>query len=32
MIPTALGWFMLLAAQRVADDNDWNKWVVSVIS
>jgi NADH-quinone oxidoreductase subunit H len=32
MIPTALGWFMLLAALRVADDNDWNKWWVAIIS
>jgi NADH-quinone oxidoreductase subunit H len=32
LIPASLGWFMLLAAQRVADDNDWNKWVVSLIS
>ena len=32
MIPVALGWFMLLAAQRVAGDNDWNRWVVSIIA
>jgi len=32
MIPTALGWFMLLAAQRVADDENWNKLLVSTIS
>ena len=32
LIPTSLGWFMLLAAQRVASDNGWNKWAVSVVS
>ena len=32
LIPSSLGWFMLLAAQRVADDNGWNKWVVSLVS
>src|SRR6476469_7353506 len=32
LIPVALGWFMLLSAQRVAGDNDWNRWVVSVIA
>jgi NADH-quinone oxidoreductase subunit H len=32
LIPTSLGWFMLLAAQRVASDNGWNKWLVSAIS
>jgi NADH-quinone oxidoreductase subunit H len=32
LIPTSLGWFLLLAAQRVASDNDWNKWVVSIVS
>ena len=32
LIPTSLGWFLLLAAQRVANDNDWNKWVVSIVS
>jgi len=32
LIPTSLGWFLLLAAQRVANDNDWNKWVVSLVS
>ncbi len=32
LIPASLGWFMLLAAQRVATDNNWNKWAVSVIS
>ncbi len=32
LIPSALGWFILLAAQRVADDNDWNTWLVSGVS
>ena len=32
LIPTSLGWFLLLAAQRVASDNGWNKWVVSIAS
>jgi NADH-quinone oxidoreductase subunit H len=32
LIPTSLGWFLLLAAQRVASDNGWNKWWVSIIS
>lgn len=32
LIPTSLGWFMLLAAQRLARDKDWNILVVSVIS
>ncbi len=32
LIPASLGWFMLLAAQRVATDNNWNKWAVSIIS
>jgi NADH-quinone oxidoreductase subunit H len=30
MIPLALGWFMLLAAFRVARDNDWNLAAVGV--
>ena len=32
LIPASLGWFLLLAAQRVASDNSWNKWWVSGIS
>ena len=32
LIPASLGWFLLLAAQRVASDNGWNKWWVSGIS
>jgi NADH-quinone oxidoreductase subunit H len=31
MIPVAFGWFMLLAALRVARDVGWNQWVVGVI-
>ena len=30
LIPVALGWFLLLAAIRVGDDNDWNPVVVVV--
>ena len=32
LIPASLGWFLLLAAQRVASDNNWNKWWVSGVS
>ncbi len=32
LIPASLGWFILLAAQRVASDNNWNKWAVSILS
>jgi NADH-quinone oxidoreductase subunit H len=32
LIPVSLGWFMLLAAIRVADDNDWNRWVVGAVA
>ncbi len=32
LIPSSLGWFMLLAAQRVGRDNNWNTWLVSGIS
>ncbi|HEY4332027.1 MAG TPA: NADH-quinone oxidoreductase subunit NuoH [Ilumatobacteraceae bacterium] len=32
LIPSSLGWFMLLAAQRVGRDRDWNTWLVSGIS
>jgi NADH-quinone oxidoreductase subunit H len=28
LIPVALGWFLLLAAIRVADDQSWNSLVV----
>jgi NADH-quinone oxidoreductase subunit H len=32
MIPLALGWFMLLAAFRVGQDEGWNKWAVGIVS
>ncbi|HRE02019.1 MAG TPA: NADH-quinone oxidoreductase subunit H [Ilumatobacteraceae bacterium] len=32
LIPSSLGWFIVLAAQRVGDDNDWNPVVVTVIT
>ena len=32
LIPLSLGWFMLLAALRVADDNAWNKYAVGGIA
>lgn len=32
MIPLALGWFMLLAAFRIGQDNDWNRWAVGLVS
>jgi NADH-quinone oxidoreductase subunit H len=28
LIPLALGWLLLIAALRVANDNDWNRWAV----
>ncbi|MFM2077164.1 MAG: NADH-quinone oxidoreductase subunit [Actinomycetota bacterium] len=31
MIPLALGWFMLLAAFRVGQDNHWNRALVGII-
>jgi NADH-quinone oxidoreductase subunit H len=31
LIPLALGWFMLLAAFRVGQDNNWNRALVGVI-
>jgi NADH-quinone oxidoreductase subunit H len=31
MIPLALGWFMLLAAFRIGDDQDWNGFAVGII-
>ncbi|MEO6123885.1 MAG: NADH-quinone oxidoreductase subunit H, partial [Ilumatobacteraceae bacterium] len=30
MIPASLGWFIILAALRVAQDNNWNRVVVGV--
>jgi NADH-quinone oxidoreductase subunit H len=32
LIPASLGWFIILAAQRVGDDNDWNKVVVTAVT
>jgi NADH-quinone oxidoreductase subunit H len=32
MIPTALGWFLLLAAIRVGRDNDWNPVLVVAVA
>ena len=32
LIPAALGWFMLLAAQRVGRDQDWNAIAVASVS
>jgi NADH-quinone oxidoreductase subunit H len=32
LIPISLGWFLLLAAIRVGNDNDWNIWAVVIIS
>jgi NADH-quinone oxidoreductase subunit H len=32
LIPVSLGWFMLLAAFRVGQDEDWNRWAVLAVS
>lgn len=32
LIPLSLGWFMLLAAFRLGQDEDWNRWIVLVVS
>jgi NADH-quinone oxidoreductase subunit H len=32
LIPVALGWFLLLAAQRVGNDRDWNRVAVIAVS
>ena len=32
MIPTALGWFMLLAAFRIGRDQRWDLWLVGGVS
>lgn len=32
LIPTSLGWFMLLAAQNVGQDRNWNTAVVTIVS
>jgi NADH-quinone oxidoreductase subunit H len=31
LIPVSLGWFMLLAAFRIGQDQGWNRWVVGII-
>jgi NADH-quinone oxidoreductase subunit H len=30
LIPMALGWLLLIAALRVANDQQWNRWVIVV--
>ena len=32
LIPISLGWFLLLAALRLANDNGWNRYVVAGVS
>lgn len=32
LIPASLGWFMLLAAQRVGRDAGWDRWVVTLVA
>jgi len=32
LIPVALGWFMLLTAFRVGQDEGWNRWAVGVVA
>jgi NADH-quinone oxidoreductase subunit H len=32
LIPLSLGWFMLLAALRIGDDQGWNRWAVGAVS
>ena len=32
LIPVSLGWFVLLAALRVGDDNDWDPWLIVAVS
>ena len=31
LIPLALGWLLLIAALRVANDNAWNRWLIVTI-
>ncbi|MEO5901461.1 MAG: NADH-quinone oxidoreductase subunit NuoH [Ilumatobacteraceae bacterium] len=31
LIPVSLGWFMLLAAFRIGQDQGWNRWAVGII-
>jgi NADH-quinone oxidoreductase subunit H len=32
LIPASLGWFMLLAAQRLADNENWDQLIVMPLS
>jgi NADH-quinone oxidoreductase subunit H len=32
LIPLAFGWFLLITALRLADDEDWNRFLVAAIS
>jgi NADH-quinone oxidoreductase subunit H len=32
LIPLAFGWFLLLTALRLADDEDWNRFVVAAVA
>jgi NADH-quinone oxidoreductase subunit H len=32
LIPLSLGWFMLLAAFRLGQDENWNRWIVLIVS
>jgi NADH-quinone oxidoreductase subunit H len=32
LIPISLGWFLLLAALRLANENGWNRYVVAIVS
>jgi NADH-quinone oxidoreductase subunit H len=32
LIPASLGWFMLLAAQRVGEDAGWDRVVVTLVT
>ena len=32
LIPISLGWFMLLASFRLAQDNGWNRWLVGAVA
>ena len=32
LIPSSLGWFMLLATQRLADNEGWDQWIVVPLS
>jgi NADH-quinone oxidoreductase subunit H len=32
LIPLAFGWFLLITALRLADDEDWNRFLVAIVS